>query len=562
MTTQVIYAANGASTVFSFPFAIETTADCQVLVDGVLLTGGYAIRGQASIDGGAVVFDAPPAAGTVVTLRYRGSVTVTAADAVLGQLADKVVAGTNIAVETVTEAGGAQHLRIDGPDTSAFLRKDANLSDLSDKAAARANLEVYSSAEVDAAVALAAGNPVAFSVVAAAGQESLVADSANDVLTLAAGDNIRLTTDAAADKVTIGVTGLGTAAFANLGTGAGQIPTADQISTIARPLFADGNVSRDQLALMNLRLLVHSTVASGPLIGGYQWKLDSNEWAAGSSAYTYVAGWPDYYGNLGGLSGNVCTGGTAMANVSGPYANVSVVFDGNVAPTSTNNMWGGNAFNSPASWVAYDLGAGNAKDIRQVNFLPGISDYIPAQVSVRCSDDGVNWTSVATRANELDPKGEGVMPGTMRTIAVPPSGSHRYWGLFADTTSTIIGGSAAFILAEVQMMGFNAPTNMTLVSPVINVGDVPAQVHAYFLWKDDSGSAVLGNDLTVELSRDGGITWMAAAPSMLVAFDGIYGVVKASADLSALASGAMVKARIKTLNAKAQRVGAFAFYVN
>lgn len=562
MTTQVIYAANGASTVFSFPFAIETAADCQVLVDGALLSGGYAIRGQASIDGGAVVFDAPPAAGAVVTIRHRGSVTVTAADAVPGQLADKVVAGTNITVETVTEAGGAQHLRIDGPDTSVFLRKDANLSDVADKAAARAHLEIYSSAEVDAAIAQATVNPIAFSVVAAAGQESLVADSANDVLTLAAGDNIRLTTDAAADKVTIGVTGLGSAAFANLGTGVGQIPTADQISTIARPLFADGNVSRDQLALMNLRLLVHSTVATGPLIGGYQWKLDSNEWAAGSSAYSHVAGWPDYYGNLGGLSGNVCTGGTAMADVSGPYANVSVVFDGNAAPTSLSDMWGGNAFNSPASWVAYDFGAGNAKDIRQVNFLPGISDYIPTQVSVRCSDDGANWTSVATRANELDPKGDAVLPGTMRTIAVPPSGSHRYWGLFADTTGTIHGGSACFALAEVQMMGFNAPTNMTLVSPAINVGDVPAQVHAYFLWKDDSGSAVLGNDLTVELSRDGGTTWMAAAPSMLVAFDGIYGVVKASADLSAMASGAMVKVRIKTLNAKAQRVGAFAFYVN
>ncbi|MCR6633140.1 MAG: hypothetical protein NVV74_25595 [Magnetospirillum sp.] len=54
MTTEVIYTADGIT--FVFPFAIETEDDCQVLIDGTLQRGGYSLRGQASIDGGAVIF--------------------------------------------------------------------------------------------------------------------------------------------------------------------------------------------------------------------------------------------------------------------------------------------------------------------------------------------------------------------------------------------------------------------------------------------------------------------------------------------------------------------------
>lgn len=150
MTTQVEYTANGTSAVFPFPFAIHTDADCQVLLSNVLQSGDYSIRGQGSIDGGAVVFDSPPAAGLTVTLRHRGAIPVTAADALPGHLADKLVAGANITLSTVTEADGVQRLRITGTDTIDALEKSANLSDLADKAAARANLGVYSKAEIDA----------------------------------------------------------------------------------------------------------------------------------------------------------------------------------------------------------------------------------------------------------------------------------------------------------------------------------------------------------------------------------------------------------------------------
>lgn len=149
MTLQVEYTANGTSNVFPFPFAIETEADCQVLVGGVPQSGDYCIRGQGSIDGGAVVFDSAPATGLVITLRRRSDLRINAVDAEGGYLADKLVAGDNITLKTVIQ-DGVQRLQITGTDTIDALEKAANLSDLGDKAAARANLGVYSKAETDA----------------------------------------------------------------------------------------------------------------------------------------------------------------------------------------------------------------------------------------------------------------------------------------------------------------------------------------------------------------------------------------------------------------------------
>jgi len=134
MTLQVEYTANGTSNVFPFPFAIETEADCQVLVNGVPQSGDYCIRGQGSIDGGAVVFDAAPATGLVITLRRRSDLRISAVDAEGGYLADKLLAGDNITLETVTQ-GGVQRLRIaaTGQDVSvaelvAVLKAGANVT--------------------------------------------------------------------------------------------------------------------------------------------------------------------------------------------------------------------------------------------------------------------------------------------------------------------------------------------------------------------------------------------------------------------------------------------------
>ncbi|MCR6633146.1 MAG: tail fiber protein [Magnetospirillum sp.] len=150
MTNKVDYTANGTTVVFPYPFAIPAATALEVRIGGVVQDAGFQVNCAGSADGGMVVFDSPPTEGSVVSLRYLGAVSVSVDDATAGHLADKLVAGANIVFDTVVEGGGIQRLRITGPDVTEALEKSANLSDLEDMAAARANLDVYSKAETDA----------------------------------------------------------------------------------------------------------------------------------------------------------------------------------------------------------------------------------------------------------------------------------------------------------------------------------------------------------------------------------------------------------------------------
>lgn len=150
MTCKIAYTANGSIVAFPFPFAIPAESALEVRVNDAVREVGFRINCAGSADGGVVVFDSAPANGEVISLRYLGAVTVGVNDAAAGHLADKLVAGDNVTLTTVTEDGGVQRLRISASDTVDALEKSANLSDLADTAAARGNLGVYSKAEVDA----------------------------------------------------------------------------------------------------------------------------------------------------------------------------------------------------------------------------------------------------------------------------------------------------------------------------------------------------------------------------------------------------------------------------
>lgn len=68
VTPIVRYAASGAQTVFSYPFPIFGADDLAVFLDGARQASGFSITGAGATEGGTVIFDAAPAAGTVVTL--------------------------------------------------------------------------------------------------------------------------------------------------------------------------------------------------------------------------------------------------------------------------------------------------------------------------------------------------------------------------------------------------------------------------------------------------------------------------------------------------------------
>lgn len=198
--------ADGAKTVFSFPFPIFTADDLDVRTNSTLLTSGYTVVGEGSSTGGAVIFADAPANGVRVTLRRRQTYGRT--DDFLDERAptphelndavDQTVAAIQELAEEVSRAvkrplssdlslavdlslpapeagkvigwnetaGGL--VNIGQPSTTDALLKSQNLADLPDKAVARSNLGLASVA-ASGSYADLAGKPI-LAAVALSGQ--------------------------------------------------------------------------------------------------------------------------------------------------------------------------------------------------------------------------------------------------------------------------------------------------------------------------------------------------------------------------------------------------------
>lgn len=192
MTLEVSYNADGVSSVYPFPFAIETEADCLVLVNGAVQSGGYSVRGQGSIDGGAVVFDSEPVEGVNITIRRRGEIAASAADSAPGYLADKLAAGDNITLTTETLTDGVQKVRIDADvafeDVAGKLKAGDNIQFTT---VVENGVDYLSIAAKSATDQMVPGTNVTFSL-AADGRTAINAKGAAEQL--AAGANVSLAT--------------------------------------------------------------------------------------------------------------------------------------------------------------------------------------------------------------------------------------------------------------------------------------------------------------------------------------------------------------------------------
>ncbi len=141
--------ADGSTRLFAYPFAIFSEKELEIRVDGAVVTEGVTITGEGASDGGHVTFVNPPLAGAVVTLHRLGKVEVSGHD-IPGFLEDKLVAGDNVAITRQTVAGRETLVVSATFDGDDYLRKDQNLADLPDAAAARDNLGLGSAAVLDA----------------------------------------------------------------------------------------------------------------------------------------------------------------------------------------------------------------------------------------------------------------------------------------------------------------------------------------------------------------------------------------------------------------------------
>lgn len=68
---RIQYLASGTDTGFTYPFAAFRAGDVAVSLGDEEVMDGFVVLGAGRSEGGTVLFDTPPAAGTVVTLRRR-----------------------------------------------------------------------------------------------------------------------------------------------------------------------------------------------------------------------------------------------------------------------------------------------------------------------------------------------------------------------------------------------------------------------------------------------------------------------------------------------------------
>ena len=361
-------------------------------------------------------------------------------------------------------------------------------------------------------------------------------------------------------------------------------------------------VARDQIALTNMRQLLASSVATGAIVAGRQWELATDEWGATSTNETYVAASPAYYSNPGatvvetfGVVGTYTF--TVPAGVTS-LTQVDVVGAGGGGGGSLYNArygggGGGGGYSkitnvpvTPGQEITIVVGA---KGLGGAAGASGAAGGQSAFAELATAGGGGGGTGLVANgpggAGGTGTTANGQTGGTgsitvgsgyggagggyayglagasvASTDTVSPSGNPPGGGgagAYNDTGRA--GGNGADGLVKITYSA--VPLDMTLAPPAsVSLAADPTHADLYFLWKDDSGTAVLGTDITVNLSRDGGATKAAADLTVLAAFDGSYSFVRARADLSAQPAGTSLWGEILTHNTKAQRIAAPALY--
>lgn len=313
--------------------------------------------------------------------------------------------------------------------------------------------------------------------------------------------------------------------------------------------------ARDQIALTNLRLMLNTGVTTGALSRGWQWELATDEWASSSTNEVYVSGSIGYYTNA--QSSLPSTSGLTKIGdmTSGVGGGLSAAFDGNESQTETTSA---RKESATVAYIGLDWGSGNTKKVSAF-WIKGSSDQgfvanINPTVTVTIQGSSDNFSSsVVDLGSASGTDSNGLV---IQNVALDSSVAYRYHRAKIEHN----GAANPVLCAELKLYEL-AVTDVTLVPPSsVSVSSNPSYISSYLLYKDDSGSAALGTDITVELSRDGGTTYATSTISSVASFDGTYSIIRARADVSGQPSGAAMMCRIKTFNNKAQRIAAPAIY--
>ncbi len=534
ISPRIQYTADGVQVAFTYPFPIFTDADVEVYEDATLktLTTDYAVTGAGNSSGGLVTLNTAPASGVVVTLKRALAIKRTTDFQESGEFRAKVINDELDYQTAVLQQLGddlGRGLRLAATDPATVL----TLPDAATRASKYLGFD-------------ASGGPIATDAAGPTGPQGPAGnmDGANNLSELTAPATAR----------------------SNLGLVIGAdvlSPTGDG-SGLTGIVTGATNAEKANIVLNAFRIAVNGGLSVLSMVDGVidEFSDQTGVDTATSTFETYDAA-GKYYGNLGG---------TVIDNYD------QINHDTDNTMYAGNNEQVGQSLTIVSQKVVkaikhylrkVGLPTGNA--VAKLYAATGTvgSAAVPAGPVLATSNNvDVSTFNNPNRAYfQFDfPSAYAAAAGDYCIIVEYTGGdATNYIQAGSDSTAPTHAGNlfrantagSGWVADGTNDLCFevlSGTENMTLQSNASTALAQPDNVFAV-LRQQDVDPVALNTDLTLEASRDGGVTWTAATLAE-VATLGADRIITGAADISAQPVGTSMKWRLKTLNAKSQKIHA------
>lgn len=543
VTPRVRYVADGATSLFSYPFLIFSAANLEVYVDGGLkaIEVDYQVEGVGNRAGGTLSMNDAPALGASVTLVRRLTIERMSDFATSGDFKADVINGEldfQAAVLQQLDDDLGRSVRLGVAEQDAGLTLMVSTFRAGRVLAFDESGKVVTSCLVDTSAGplISSMLPTGDTVSGSAGSSTDVS-AADHVHPLPAWDDIGIATQAEAEAGTDGQSAMT------------PLRTAQAMTAMGRPKDA---LSRDMAATaLAYAMASADTAALTGSIGVFNladmFVTDSLETATNA---TYDASGNFYY-NPGTVSetdavpamtGYTTSGVTMTESGTSPSFQCWRLFDNagdgaasRWAAASNSNQWFTIDFGTPTAIAAYRLRPRNidSNDLPMAPTSFHLDGWNGSDWDILDSRAGVSWGSHVFKEY---------------SVSAPVAYSkYRFYGVSNSSGYEIS-------LGEMELFALNDPPEMTLLPQPANLSSAdPLDVIGYFIFAPVD-NVTLGVDLVGEVSIDGGTTFATGTWSTLgdVGSDGRV-LYRLDTDVSGQTGSTLVY-RLTTANSKQLRL--------
>lgn len=539
---RIHYVADGAQTLFPFPFPIFQAADIEAHIGDDVQVGGFTVSGAGLSGGGTVSFAMPPRAGARVTLLRRLALQRTT-----DFQADGVIRAKTLNDELDYQTAALQQLN---DEISRAVRKPPTSSataDLSlpDPVPGRA-LKWSASGS---ALVNSAHDPDSIGDATAAAEAAIAAR--------AAAETARDQAQAAVGGVRVSdEDSLAGPLSTKLAAGPGITLTAETIDGRERLVVALEAYKRLDFLEFNLAI---NTLRD---------QID-----AGWSVLKMIDGWADEFHDLLGID-TTATDAIYLAEVKAfgtqelsdfSYGHPQGTGDRTslIAITGSGISWGDGSYarlidgalhgnnwhySSSVSGTQITLDFGTPRYFQQVRFHPdGIFHVI---MKVQGSSDAVSWLDIGSLAAGSLSNSSPQFYDIHAQYQTVPFRYVRMQGVSGEW-----GNGRHTVEIEFKMaseLGSVAARQIT--SSVVQEAATPADEARLILLHQPIDLVIPNTDLIAEASRDGGATWSTGPLTIEGSFDTTTNILTATIPLAGQPEGTAMRWRIRTLNPKLQRL--------